>query len=151
MILPPNVQTKAVVPPSKQSKRTIKTISFNIEGHIHTMGQNPKHLSKGNIFFSHRCGISRLRPQAKRSSLDQQPHKLQQLSFGGKLALATERTKKAATQCAKTWAGRALGNGTRQHSWDTPPGSKFLESFEIQWNVESNETLFWKPLCPSES
>ena len=54
------------------------------------------------------CGISGLRPQAKRNSLDQQPHRLQQLSFGDQLALATEHTKKAATQCAKTWAGRVL-------------------------------------------
>ena len=94
------------------------------------------------------CGISKLRPQAKRNSLDQQPQRLQQLSFGDQLALATQHTKKAATQCAQTWAGRVLSNGTRQHSWDTPPGSKFLEV------LKSNETwnpmafFFWEPLAP---
>ena len=44
--------------------------------------------------------------------------------------------------------GACLSNGTCQHCWDTPPRSKFLESFESNETWNPMELFFWEPLAP---
>ena len=105
MVLPPNVQAKAVASPSKRKKKTTQNDMFQHWEANPLNGSTPQAFVKREYLFSHRCGILKSCPQAKQS-LGQEPRGLQQLSPGGQLGLAMEFIRSFNVRTSLAGSGR---------------------------------------------